>query len=87
MLDSTLTELAAGLRAKRFSAVELARAHLERIDKLNGELNAFLCFDDALALESAARADARIATGESGPLTGIPIAHKDLFVTRRLPTT
>ncbi len=87
MLDSTLSELSAGLRAKRFSAVELARAHLERIRKLNGELNAFLCFDETLALESAARADARIATGEAGPLAGIPIAHKDLFVTRRLPTT
>jgi aspartyl-tRNA(Asn)/glutamyl-tRNA(Gln) amidotransferase subunit A len=87
VLDCTLTELSAGLRAKRFSAVELARAHLERIRKLNGELNAFICFDEALALESAARADVRLAAGDAGPLTGIPIAHKDLFVTRRLPTT
>jgi aspartyl-tRNA(Asn)/glutamyl-tRNA(Gln) amidotransferase subunit A len=87
VLGATITELAGALRAKKTSAVELARAHLARIAKLNGSLNAFITVDEAGALESARRADARLAKGEGGPLTGIPIAHKDLFVTRRLRTT
>jgi aspartyl-tRNA(Asn)/glutamyl-tRNA(Gln) amidotransferase subunit A len=87
VLDATVTELSGALRAKKVSAVELARAHLARIGRLNATLNAFVTVDEAGALEGARRADARLAKGEGGPLTGVPIAHKDLFVTRRLRTT
>jgi aspartyl-tRNA(Asn)/glutamyl-tRNA(Gln) amidotransferase subunit A len=87
VLDRTISQLAADLRAKRLSAVELAGAHLERIGRLNGELNAFLHFDRDKALAAARRADQRLAAGDAGPLTGIPIAHKDLFVTRDFRTT
>jgi aspartyl-tRNA(Asn)/glutamyl-tRNA(Gln) amidotransferase subunit A len=87
VLDATVTELSGALRSKKVSAVELARAHLARIGRLNATLNAFVTVDEAGALEGARRADARLAKGEGGPLTGVPIAHKDLFVTRRLRTT
>ncbi|OGA73312.1 MAG: aspartyl/glutamyl-tRNA amidotransferase subunit A [Betaproteobacteria bacterium RIFCSPLOWO2_12_FULL_65_14] len=86
MLNATLTELSAALGAKRVSAVELTRAFLERIGKLNGALNAFITVDEAHSLESARRADERRARGGAGPLTGIPIAHKDIFCTRALRT-
>jgi aspartyl-tRNA(Asn)/glutamyl-tRNA(Gln) amidotransferase subunit A len=87
VLEATVTDMAGALRARKVSALELARMHLERIGRLNEKLNAFITIDEAGALEAARRADARLAKGDAGPLTGIPIAHKDLFVTRRLRTT
>ncbi len=87
MLNATLTELAGALGKRKISAVELARAHLERIGRVNPALNAFITVDEAGAMEGARRADAALARGEGGPLTGIPVAHKDLFVTRRVRTT
>ena len=67
--------------------MELARAHLQRIATLNGALNAFISVDEERALAQARRADAALSAGEAGPLTGIPIAHKDVFCTRGLRTT
>jgi aspartyl-tRNA(Asn)/glutamyl-tRNA(Gln) amidotransferase subunit A len=87
VLNATLTDLSAALAARRVSSVELTRAFLERIGKLNGALNAFITVDEAHSLASARRADERRAKGEAGPLTGIPIAHKDIFCTRALRTT
>jgi aspartyl-tRNA(Asn)/glutamyl-tRNA(Gln) amidotransferase subunit A len=87
VLNSSLSELAAALRQKKISAVELTRLHLERIAKLNGELNAFITVNGDGALAQAKRADARIANGEGGPLTGIPVAHKDIFCTKGVLTT
>jgi aspartyl-tRNA(Asn)/glutamyl-tRNA(Gln) amidotransferase subunit A len=87
VLNATLTELAGALASRKVSAVELARAHLERIGRVNPALNAFITVDEAGALEGARRADAALGRGEGGPLTGIPVAHKDLFVTRRMRTT
>ena len=87
LLNATLTELAAALEAKRVSAVELTRLHLDRISKLNGELNAFITVDEARALSDAKRADQKRQKGDSGPLAGIPIAHKDIFCTRGILTT
>ncbi|HWD22060.1 MAG TPA: Asp-tRNA(Asn)/Glu-tRNA(Gln) amidotransferase subunit GatA [Burkholderiales bacterium] len=87
MLNAPLTELSAALVAKRVSSVELTRTFLERIRRLNGELNAFITVDEAHSLASAKRADERRAKGEAGPLTGIPVAHKDIFCTRELRTT
>ncbi len=69
------------------SSVELTRALLERIDASNGTLNAFLTVDRERALAQAKAADARIAAGAASPLTGIPIAHKDVIMTEGLRTT
>jgi aspartyl-tRNA(Asn)/glutamyl-tRNA(Gln) amidotransferase subunit A len=87
VLNATLSELGAALRARKVSALELARAHLDRIARLDKKLNAFITVDEAGALAAAKLADARLAKGEDGALIGIPIAHKDLFVTRGTRTT
>ena len=87
MLDATLVELSAALERKKISSVELARLYLERIRKLNGKLNAFISIDEDVTLAGARAADERRAKGEAGPLTGIPIAHKDILCTRELRTT
>ena len=87
MLNSTLLELSGLLAGKKLSSVELTRACLQRIGRLNGELNAFISFDEDKALAAARRADERLAQGKAGPLTGIPIAHKDIFCTTGFRTT
>jgi aspartyl-tRNA(Asn)/glutamyl-tRNA(Gln) amidotransferase subunit A len=87
MLDSGLGELQAALAARRVSSVELTRLYHERIRAQNEPLNAFITVDEEASLEQARAADARLARGEGGPLTGIPVAHKDIFCTRRLRTT
>jgi aspartyl-tRNA(Asn)/glutamyl-tRNA(Gln) amidotransferase subunit A len=79
----SLTQLRQALDNKQVSAVELADYFLDRIESPKAkELNAFLHVDRALTLGQARAADARLAAGESAPLLGIPIAHKDIFVTR-----
>ena len=75
-----VAELAAGLAAGRFSALELTQAALARV-KAHASLGAFLAVGEAQALAEARAADARRARGEAQPLTGVPIAHKDIFVT------
>ncbi len=87
MLNSTLSELSEALKAKKISSAELTRQYLDRIGRLNGELNAFITVDHDRALADAKRADQKIAEGVSGPLTGIPVAHKDIFCTRGVLTT
>jgi aspartyl-tRNA(Asn)/glutamyl-tRNA(Gln) amidotransferase subunit A len=87
MLDLSIADAAAGLRAKEFSAVELAGAHLAAIEALNGRLNAFITVTPELALAQAAAADVALAAGEGGALTGIPLAIKDLFCTAGVRTT
>jgi len=84
---STLTQLAAGLRARKFSSVELARAYLQRIDASQTALNAFISVTREQALSDAAAADRALAAGAAGALTGVPIAHKDVFCTRGVRTT
>jgi aspartyl-tRNA(Asn)/glutamyl-tRNA(Gln) amidotransferase subunit A len=87
MLNSSLQELASGLAQKKFSSVELTKAFLARIEALNGRLNAFITVDAERSLSQARAADARIALGKAQPLTGIPVAHKDIFVARDWLTT
>ncbi len=87
MHDKTLTELAAGLRAGDFSSEELTRACLERIAEHDGTLNSFITVDEEHALAQARAADARLRQGEAGPLTGIPVAQKDIFCTDGVLTT
>jgi aspartyl-tRNA(Asn)/glutamyl-tRNA(Gln) amidotransferase subunit A len=87
LVDAGVAELSGSLAAGKVSSVELTRLFLDRISRLNGELNAFITVDEARSLADARRADARRARGEAGPLTGIPIAHKDIFCTRGMRTT
>jgi aspartyl-tRNA(Asn)/glutamyl-tRNA(Gln) amidotransferase subunit A len=91
VINSSLSELAGALKQKKISSVELTRLHLERIGRLNGDLNAFITVNAEGALEQAKRADARLAgkgnAGSAGPLTGIPVAHKDIFCTKGVLTT
>src|ERR1700741_5371644 len=81
MHDKSLTELRAALAAKECSAVELAQHFLGRIDA-HQDLNAFLDVNPELTLAQAKAADALLHSGHAGPLAGIPLAHKDVFVTR-----
>ena len=82
MHENTIAELALGLKNKDYSSEELTRACLDRIQALDGELNAFITVTGEAALAAARAADARRARGEAGPLTGIPIAQKDIFCTK-----
>jgi aspartyl-tRNA(Asn)/glutamyl-tRNA(Gln) amidotransferase subunit A len=84
---NSLTQLAAGLRARQFSSVELVRAYLKRIEAGQPALNAFVSITAEQALAAAAAADRDIAAGRGGPLAGVPIAHKDLFCTAGVRTT
>ena len=87
MIEASLKDLAAALRAGTLSSVELTTLFLDRIDALNPTLNAFITVDRDGALTAARAADARIAAGTAGPLTGIPLAHKDVFCTEGVRTT
>ncbi len=87
MHDKTLTELAACLAAGEFTSRELAESLLARIDRLDGEINSLITVTPDAALEAADRADAARAKGEAGPLTGLPLAIKDLFCTDGVLTT
>jgi aspartyl-tRNA(Asn)/glutamyl-tRNA(Gln) amidotransferase subunit A len=87
MITAPIAQLADALRAKRLSSVELTQGLLDRIDALGGPLNAFLTLDREGALAGASAADALRASGQAGPLTGIPVAHKDVLMTAGLRTT
>ncbi len=87
MIGASIVEIAAALKARRLSSVELTREVLDRIGRLNPVLNAFITVDPERALADAAAADAAIADGTGGPLTGIPIAHKDILATASMRTT
>lgn len=82
----SVAELSRRLQSREVSAVELARDYLERIDAGRG-LNAFLDVRPEVTIRQAEEADRRIAAGEATPLTGIPIAHKDIFVTKEWAST
>ncbi|WP_304640972.1 amidase family protein, partial [Pseudomonas sp.] len=87
MHEKTLAELSQALQSKTLSSVELTEHYLKRIDQLDSTLNSYITVTPELALEQARAADARIARGEAGPLTGIPLAHKDLFCTQGIRTS
>ena len=79
MINDSLTALSRQLADKAVSAEELAGRYLDRIEALNPALNAFITVDRDKTLAEARDADARRARGEAGPLTGVPLAHKDIF--------
>ena len=81
MIESSLKTLATMLAGKQISSTELCQTWLARIGSFNPALNAFITVDADKTLAEAARADQMRATGQAGPLTGVPIAHKDIFCT------
>jgi aspartyl-tRNA(Asn)/glutamyl-tRNA(Gln) amidotransferase subunit A len=90
MINASLKELSQALAAKQLSSVELTQLFLDRIERLNANgpaLNAFITTNPELSLAQARAADARIAAGEVGPLTGIPLAQKDIFCAEGWLTT
>jgi aspartyl-tRNA(Asn)/glutamyl-tRNA(Gln) amidotransferase subunit A len=87
VVTAPIAELAHALALKRLSSVELTTALFDRIDALNPRLNAFLTLDRKRALGEARAADARLAAGNATPLTGIPVAHKDVLMTAGWKTT
>ncbi|MGH8370676.1 MAG: amidase, partial [Gammaproteobacteria bacterium] len=87
MHNKTLAELARDLKARKLSSEELTRVYLARIERFNPELNAFITVLNQQALAEARAADQRIAKGEAGPLTGLPIAQKDIFCTQGVKTS
>ncbi|MHC2002322.1 Asp-tRNA(Asn)/Glu-tRNA(Gln) amidotransferase subunit GatA [Methylobacterium sp. CM6241] len=84
--ELTLAEARDGLKAKDFSATDLAKAHLAAMEKARG-LNAYLLETPERALQMAEVSDAKIASGEARPLEGLPLGVKDLFCTHGVATT
>ncbi len=87
MHSETVAGLIAGLRARKYSATELAQGLLERMQRSQPTLNAFISIEAESALAAAAAADRALASGSAPPLTGVPIAHKDIFCATGSRTT
>lgn len=87
MHEKTLAELSQALQSKTLSSVELTQHYLKRIETFDGKLNSYITVSPDLALNQAKAADERIAAGTATALTGIPLAHKDLFCTQGLRTS
>ncbi len=87
MINSSLKMLSQMLAKKEISSVELTQVFLDRIATYNSEINAYIALDQEKTLAQAKAADARIASGNAEPLTGIPIAQKDIFCAKGWKTT
>ncbi|MEW8659180.1 MAG: Asp-tRNA(Asn)/Glu-tRNA(Gln) amidotransferase subunit GatA [Candidatus Thiodiazotropha endolucinida] len=87
MHSKTIAELGAAMQAGEFSSVELTRHFIERIERLNGDLNALITPTPDQALAEAEAADRVIRSGQAGPLTGIPLVQKDIFCTQGVKTS
>jgi aspartyl-tRNA(Asn)/glutamyl-tRNA(Gln) amidotransferase subunit A len=87
MLNLSLKQLSAALAKREFSSVELTQYFLQRAAALNPTLNAFITLNPEASLALARQADARLASGQGQALTGIPVAHKDIFCTKGWLTT
>ncbi|SRR5579883_434900 len=83
----TVAELSRDLASKKISSVELTKHYLDRIKKFDKTLNAFITVTEDQALENAKKADEKRAKSAAGPLTGIPLAQKDIFCTLGVKTT
>jgi len=83
----TVNDIRQGLASGQFSSVEITRDYLARIAQHNPALNCYISVTEDLALQQAAEADAKLAQGKGGLLTGVPLAHKDLFCTDGVKTS
>lgn len=87
MHQMTIAEMAQGLKEGKFSSEELTKAYLQRIKQFDSELNSYITVVEEEALQQAKQADQRLAGGDAGPLTGIPLAQKDIFCTKGVKTS
>ncbi|MFI6597951.1 Asp-tRNA(Asn)/Glu-tRNA(Gln) amidotransferase subunit GatA [Nonomuraea sp. NPDC050536] len=88
LIHKTAAELGALIAAGEVTAEEVTEAHLDRIEEVDPKVKAFLHVDRESAVAQARAVDARLVAGEKlGPLAGVPIAHKDIFATKDMPTT
>ncbi|HEC28347.1 MAG TPA: Asp-tRNA(Asn)/Glu-tRNA(Gln) amidotransferase subunit GatA [Gammaproteobacteria bacterium] len=87
MYSKTVAELSDGLQKGEFSSEELTRIYLDRINNPGEDLNCFISITAELAMDAAKAADRSRSNGKAGPLTGIPIAHKDIFCTEGVKTS
>ena len=87
MHNKSVAELVKGLHEREFSSVEVTRTYLDRIAALDGQYNSFITVNETTAMAAAAAADTRLAAGDGVPLTGIPLAHKDIFCTDGMRTS
>ncbi len=87
MYSKTVAELSDGLQKGEFSSEELTRIYLDRINNPGEDLNCFISITAELAMDAARAADRSRSNGKAGPLTGIPIAHKDIFCTEGVKTS
>src|SRR5258708_21739051 len=87
MHSQTVAQLVQGLRQRKFCATELAWVLRGRIERAQGTLNAFISIESEAARAAAAEADRQLAVGGAPPLTGVPIAHKDIFCAAGTRTT
>ena len=87
MFNASLKQLSLQLAEKKISSTELTTEFLNRIKKLNAEYNAFITVNEEISLAQARAADKMIAAGQANPLTGIPIAQKDIFCAKGWLTT
>ena len=83
----SVADISAGLARGEFSAEEIARHFLARIEALDGQLNSYITVTGELAIEEARHADDARRRGAAGALAGVPVAHKDIFCTRNVRTT
>jgi len=86
-MTTTITGIQRGLAAGQFSSVEITQDYLTRIGLFNDSINCFITITDDLALQQAKAADAIIAAGNAQPLTGVPLAHKDIYCTDGIKTS
>jgi len=87
MIEQSINELAAALRRREFSSVELVGQYIRRIERLDPQLHSFITITETEALATAELADQRLQQGDMAPLLGIPIAHKDIFCTDGVRTS
>jgi aspartyl-tRNA(Asn)/glutamyl-tRNA(Gln) amidotransferase subunit A len=87
MINASIKQLSAALATKKISSVELTQLYLDRIAQLNPQLNAYITVNPDMSLAQAKAADARLAAGKAGALTGIPFAQKDIFCAKGWLTT
>jgi len=87
MHDRTISELSLGLQRGEFSSEELTTHYLQRIETYDQRLNSYITVTKEAALAMARAADRAIARGDAGPLTGVPVAQKDIFCTDGVRTS